>query len=167
MSCHRYIQSETFINSAAFFRTRRPWFEIQCRIVEAAAVIWATEAIWVYSFEFIALQSIYLQVEASITLSLTVQTVHRSFLSKKVIHFTKLNNLFSYLAVSYTFKILTVELWLFVKVGTFDTLKSFYISFHTILHCRATNEHSFQVSINFIFVLKSTDTFQFIALSDH
>ena len=44
-------------------------FEIQCMLVEAAAVIWMAETIWVYSSKQVALQSIYLQVEASITSS--------------------------------------------------------------------------------------------------
>lgn len=39
--------------------------------MEAAAVIWAAETIWVHSFECKALQSTYLQVRASMTSSLT------------------------------------------------------------------------------------------------
>lgn len=61
MSWHQYVQSETFINRDTFFRARRPRFELQCRLVEAAAVIWTAETIWVHSIESILLQSIYLQ----------------------------------------------------------------------------------------------------------
>lgn len=47
MPWHQYVQWGTFINRDTFFRAWRLCFEIQCRLVEAATVIWTAETIWV------------------------------------------------------------------------------------------------------------------------
>ena len=125
MSWHQYVQSETFISRDTFFRARRPCFEIQCRLVEAAAVIWTAETIWVLHWVCVALQSIYLHVKASTTSSLLNSSLILFVQRGCMIHFTKLNHFYlsTCCIILYMFKGKALLLCCF---GTFGTFERFY-----------------------------------------